>query len=99
VPYTGRLLVQRSYAGKAYSDRLAQLHNRMHKKIIQSHFYHKDVRKIRLDNFLYLYGYVAMLMRCFNIAFSYYLSSSSVFHQSALVSKRRCIKAEAQTLA
>jgi len=30
------------------------------KKIIQSHFYHKDACKMRLDNFLYTYGYAAM---------------------------------------
>jgi len=44
------------FAIRIYRD----LHNHIHTKIIQSHFYHNEAYKMWLDNFLYTYGYATM---------------------------------------
>jgi len=44
------------FAIRIYQD----LHNHIHTKIIQPHFYHNEAHKMWLDNFLYTYGYATM---------------------------------------
>jgi len=45
---------------KVYLDKPAASSCICTKKIIQSHVYHKDAYKMRLDHFLYARGYAAM---------------------------------------